>query len=302
MNAKEEMRLLIDRYLANSLSGMELQKFIERLSEDESFRKEVLFQNLIVDAIRQSHDTQLQSAILAEIKYKKAKVPFGLRLIILFLAITISGIMLWDFIGSGPVNKSKKPLFSFTIFKRKPVEQSKVEVAPVKSKIPVIIKTESKIDSVHEDETDNVSEEHSQSPDTVSASDTDQELVIRKDQFLLSYNMKAMPLEPHAKEDRSIALSTAEKLNPAAGLPDESASPDMYKVEFWISPVNYRGYKLNNDKLVLFGVEEPDAVRLFVVNKNLFMKYGKDFYKLHPTHDFISFTIVRDVNLSNESK
>ena len=86
------MRLLIDRYLANSLSGMELQKFIERLSEDELFRKEVLFQNLIVDAIRQAHDNQLQSAILSEIKYKKAKVPFGLRLIILFLAILISAI------------------------------------------------------------------------------------------------------------------------------------------------------------------------------------------------------------------
>ena len=302
MNSKEEMRLLIDRYLANSLSGMELQKFIERLSEDELFRKEVLFQNLIVDAIRQAHDNQLQSAILSEIKYKKAKVPFGLRLIILFLAITISGIMLWDFIGSGPVNNSKKPLFSFNIFKRKPIEHHKEEFTPVKVKKPVIIKTETAEDSIHEDETDNITDDHGQSSDTVSAAETDQELVIRKDQFLLSYSMKAMLLEPHAKEEKSIAQSTAEKLNPVAGLPDDNPNPDVYKVEFWISPVNYRGYKLINDKLVLFGVEEPDAVRLFVVNKNLIMKYGKEFYKLHPTHDFVSFTITKEVNLSNESK
>ena len=45
------------------------------------------------------------------------------------------------------------------------------------------------------------------------------------------------------------------------------------------------GERLNN-RLILFGIEEPDAVRLFSKNGKLWMKYGQDFYFLEPSETF----------------
>ena len=62
-----------------------------------------------------------------------------------------------------------------------------------------------------------------------------------------------------------------------------------------MSPVNYRGYKLINEKIILFGIEEPDAVQLFSKEEKLWMKYGQTFYCLEHSDNFESFVPTSEI-------
>jgi hypothetical protein len=63
-------------------------------------------------------------------------------------------------------------------------------------------------------------------------------------------------------------------------------------VEFWVSPVNFKGYKLNSRKLVLFGVVQFDSLNLrYEKEKVLLMKYKNQEFQLHCSDDFIPLNI-----------
>lgn len=63
-------------------------------------------------------------------------------------------------------------------------------------------------------------------------------------------------------------------------------------VEFWISPVNFTGYKLNKKKLILFGVVEFDSLKLFYhSDKSLLMKYKRQTFNLECGNDYTSLDL-----------
>lgn len=288
---REEDRLLIDRYLSNGLSGTELHEFMSRLDTDAAFRDEVVFQNLLVDAIREADSRRLENSILETIRYKKPLIPLGLRLILLFLLVTASGIFFWEYIGTGSISKEKRPKFSFDLFRLKP----KSSGSPKEKKKEVVMPDTSFAESASS-ETEITSVEMAYNIlDSSDVSSSGEDVIVKKDQLLFSIPIKPIPLDD-LKEEKSMAQSTADKLNPAAGLP-ETKEAESVQVEFWISPVNYKGYRLINDKLVLFGIEEPDAVRLYSLDGGLLMKYGKEYFKLQPASDFVSFNVVKENSL-----
>ncbi|MCF8296176.1 MAG: hypothetical protein K9J13_01405 [Saprospiraceae bacterium] len=59
-----------------------------------------------------------------------------------------------------------------------------------------------------------------------------------------------------------------------------------YRVEFWKSPINYKGYKMDNDKIVLFGIYEYDNVKLRWKNEVLFLDYRDKTYRLKEAPGF----------------
>ena len=87
-------RSLIDRYIDNSLSGVELKEFMDKLDSDENFRKSVSFHNLLIESIQVAEDNRVEKSIVEKIGYKKPLIPTGLKLIITFLFITGTGIIL----------------------------------------------------------------------------------------------------------------------------------------------------------------------------------------------------------------
>ncbi len=44
-------------------------------------------------------------------------------------------------------------------------------------------------------------------------------------------------------------------------------------VEFWKSPVNYKGYSFNGKKLVLYGLSKPYAISLYIEKKEISLKF-----------------------------
>lgn len=299
LEVSDKERVLIDRYLDNSLSGVELKEFMDRLENDEQFRKVVSFHNLLVESIQDAENSRLENNLIELINYKKPLIPSALKLILIFLAITFVGITLWEYIGPGTSNPKNK-LFSFEIFKKKS-EKVDPEKQIIKKELKSTPKTiENGGDSVEDQNAAAIENTFVDSKDSGFVNNptgSDQNLEVKKDQLLVAHTFKVQEVTlTEKKVEVSLSQSTVSKLNPAAGLV-ENPKVENYEVEFWISPINYKGYKMANNKLVLFGIEEPEAVKLFLIENKIVMKYGHEFFKISNSDDFVSFTSIKPSDL-----
>jgi hypothetical protein len=295
-------RSLIDRYIDNSLSGVELKEFMDKLEQDENFRKQVSFHNLLIESIQIAEDARLEKSIVDQIGYKKPLIPSGLKLILTFLFITAIGITLWQYLGTGTL-QTRKRIFSWDLFKNNNTEKEKEKSADVVTnsvKVKEVVETPTT-------EEKNLSEfpseaSHLNTDSTVSEVLSEEEnVVVKQDQLLVTHTLRVTDIEIDDSKkpvDNSLSQSTANKLNPSGGLVENPKSvDDNYEVEFWLSPVNYKGYKLASNKLVLFGIEEPDAVKLYFVEDRLMMKYGQNYFRLNPSDEFIAFSTIKNTDL-----
>lgn len=316
MSVSLEERLLIDRYLEGSLSGLELQQFMERLDSDPAFREAVSLQNLLVEGIVICADKELHDNLLQTISYKKSRVPLGLKLILTFLVVTVSGIVLWNYIGQD-TSDGKKHFLNFSWLDPSQPDKNKKSDTQEMNKSGKANESTGKNkakNSTAGDSGKEMSDESSAEADSTQApkeEDESAELVVKKDQLLISLSLfvqdesskkeKSGRQKNKTKKDSSLSEKTIGLLNPAAGLEEaekELAASPQLQVEFWVSPINYRGYKWHRNKLILFGIDEPDEVRMFRVEGKLYMHYLNDFYLLEPAEDFTSYQIVNDKEFS----
>lgn len=301
----QQERSLIDRYIDNSLSGVELKEFMDRLESDTHFRKTVGFQNLLIESIQMAEDRRIEKELISSIGYRKSLIPFGLKLIITFLFITTCGIVLWQYIGTSTRQKGRN-IFNFVLFKKGDDKSGKVKsrdkaFSNIKEELSSTTLEESKMkEGESESNSQNTNFQNEDSADVASAL-AEENVEVKQDQLLVTHTLKVSGIsidDKNKSTESSMAQSTTSKLNPAAGLIETPKSNNAdYEVEFWISPVNYRGYKLNSNKLVLFGIEEPDAVILYYIDNKLTMKYGQEFFRLNQSDEFVSFSTIKNTDL-----
>lgn len=65
-------------------------------------------------------------------------------------------------------------------------------------------------------------------------------------------------------------------------------------VERWVSPVNYRGYKFNRKKLMLYGVDKNEVVHLYYYLDGYYFSMRNRIYSLKETNNNTSFMLVKD--------
>ncbi len=68
---------------------------------------------------------------------------------------------------------------------------------------------------------------------------------------------------------------------------------NIIHVEFWKSPVNYKGYKFVDHKLVLFGIYQFDFATFEYKNGNLFLSYLNNYYRIDKTDDYKQLLSVK---------
>lgn len=120
-----------------------------------------------------------------------------------------------------------------------------------------------------------------------------QNFVVRKDEILGSRNYEVTNLQKAETKNGSDSL-----LEKVSGIKDGKKNIiASFKVEFWQSPINYKGYKMTKNKIVLFGVNPDETVKLFHTDDALFMKQNQNYYKLYFTDDFKQFEKVTDSSI-----
>ena len=73
-------------------------------------------------------------------------------------------------------------------------------------------------------------------------------------------------------------------------------------VEFWESPLNYKGYKKNKNYLVLYGIKQFDLVDLKYIKNDLYLCYSDNYYLLENSSDFKNLIPINNQQLINQLK
>ncbi len=74
--------------------------------------------------------------------------------------------------------------------------------------------------------------------------------------------------------------------------PDPGA--DQVVLEKWLSPVNYKGYKFNRRKLMLYGVQAHQPVGVFHYQDGYYFSLGSKMYILQEQLDYKPFVMLQD--------
>jgi hypothetical protein len=305
-------RDLIDRFINGELSGIDLANIQRRIDEDEQFSKKVNFQKLLRSGILFSKEDELKKFIIQKISFKRSRIPFSLKLIVTFLIVTGAGITLWFYVETDSSTTNKK-YFSLPFLSKEKDKKEKKVLTESKNKIKKeVSKAEDEITNqtkLQGEDNKNDQEENtaikSLSGDTSTSNlEEDKDIVIKKDKLLIS---ATIPISDRSSTDSknteskgdapSLSQEAAQKLNPAANVPEDDHAVESLTVEFWVSPINYRGYKMSKNRLILFGIEEPDAIKLYRSNDALYMKYGAEFFRLVNTYDFLAYQRLKETDV-----
>lgn len=125
--------------------------------------------------------------------------------------------------------------------------------------------------------------------DSVHFVPADDGIVVRKDVLLGTAtlevnNLTAIPV-------RSAKDSLAAKV---AGVKEENQFSQFMNIEFWNSPLNYKGYKMGKYKIVLYGFTSGDNPVLYRLADKFFLKTKSAVFQLENTADFKPFDQVTD--------
>ena len=119
-------------------------------------------------------------------------------------------------------------------------------------------------------------------------------IVISKDELLFTRMVKVAGQNLKNNEDAKLDSILIDQRN------TPKKDQNVIKVEFWRSPINYKGYKFDDVKLVVFGLLEFNNLSIYRYRDDLFISFNKDFYFLEKNDDFKPFMLVKDHKLLKE--
>jgi hypothetical protein len=122
------------------------------------------------------------------------------------------------------------------------------------------------------------------------ASDGEEAIFVRRDELISSTVTSLIQLSASSKTDSLITLFQGG--NPAA-------APQI-RLEFWKSPVNFRGYKFIRNTLVTFGLDPQEQVKIYLDNGLFYMQSGGSTYRINQTDRFLPFSIASEESLPKQ--
>jgi hypothetical protein len=127
---------------------------------------------------------------------------------------------------------------------------------------------------------------------------TDGDIVIRKDELLTTRTIEVYNLNPTANKTSKDSL-----LQKVSGIKDDkSTGKQMFNIELWSSPLNYKGYKMSKYKMVLYGITSIDAIKLYRLDDVIYMKNASAVYRLEPSADFKPYERITDEQVISKLK
>jgi len=125
--------------------------------------------------------------------------------------------------------------------------------------------------------------------ETVKISQTDEDIIVRRDELLESRSLELIALDGKAKSNKSDSLL---KL-----IDNNGPEKTQFKIEFWKSPINYRGFKMIRNNIIAFGLETSENCKLFSYEQQFYLKHGSSVYKVYLSSEFQSFTKINDESI-----
>lgn len=125
---------------------------------------------------------------------------------------------------------------------------------------------------------------------SIGQTDADEEIIIRKDELVLSKKVEVKQVGMDSVGINSID-SLLEKVT---GIRDESYSKEILEVEFWNSPLNYKGYKFSGNKLQVYGLNSVVSFQILILDEIMYFKTSNVIYQIEQSSVFSPYVRVTD--------
>ena len=140
---------------------------------------------------------------------------------------------------------------------------------------------------------------------TISAKDSltlenpsSNDVIVRKDELLSTKTLEVINMDPVAKMNGKDSL-----LQKVSGIKDDrNPSKQFLNIEFWSSPLNYKGYKMSKYKLILYGVASPEGLKIFKLDDVVYLKSASFVYRLDASGDFKPYERITDESIISRLK
>ena len=116
-----------------------------------------------------------------------------------------------------------------------------------------------------------------------------EEIVVRRDVLIETRVLKLTVLNRNLGKGKTDSLISV--------FQGSNSQTLEYRIEFWRSPINYRGFKFIRNAIVTFGLDPNESSRLFQLDDKFYLKHGVSVYRLVTTEKFEPLTKVTDENL-----
>jgi len=137
----------------------------------------------------------------------------------------------------------------------------------------------------------------SDSANAIMAAEDD--IVVRKDELLLTRTLEVNNLNPTASKQ----AGRDSLLQKVSGIKDDKpGSRQMFNIELWASPLNYKGYKMSKYKIVLYGIPSLENVKLYKLDDVIYLKSAAMVYRLDYASDFKQYERITDEQVTNKLK
>jgi hypothetical protein len=125
------------------------------------------------------------------------------------------------------------------------------------------------------------------------------DIVVKKDELLLTKTLDVYNLDPTANKQSS----KDSLLQKVSGIRDDkSGSRQMFNIELWASPLNYKGYKMSKYKIVLYGIQSLENAKLYRLDDVIYLKSAAMVYRLDYASDFKQYERITDEQITNKLK
>jgi len=127
------------------------------------------------------------------------------------------------------------------------------------------------------------------SSEITNADYNSEDIIVKRDELIESRVLKLTVVNRSATKGKTDSLISV--------FQGSSSQSIEYRIEFWRSPINYRGFKFVRNAIVTFGLDPNESSRLFQLEDKFYLKHGITVYRLFMTEKFEPFSKVIDENL-----
>jgi hypothetical protein len=153
-----------------------------------------------------------------------------------------------------------------------------------------------KNDSIHSTQQITKSPNHQITKSINPADSEDRNINVVKEELIYTLEV---PLE-----DKDLQKKNEEESKLSNELTDnlQTSRKEMLLVEFWKSPLNYQGYRMSANNLIIYGFADIETPDFIFFNSSVFMNDNDNYYHLENTEQFKPFVKITNTNLINQLK
>jgi hypothetical protein len=306
----------IDLYLQGKLEGKDLDIFRMRLQNDDAFAEEVETRKIIISAIKDARLDELKAYIIDATINDPKVVAFPFRKM-LYAAIAASVL-----VGSAYLLFEQvidKKVNSVVLKEEDTNDKHTKDDVPETSDHTLSIDKEEH-DSMlpfvrEEDSTDQlfVTDDRSPKIGVEPILEVDENVMVKQDQMLERKSSSAYftrsilndtiavdkmiltaPVSIESKKKESDKEKFEIKSEPVIQEDIKKSGNKTFEIELWESIVNFKGYKWDGKKLLLYGIDSDENISFHWVADKLFLGRGKDYFLLKQTGQYESYLKVTD--------